>query len=616
MTAPALSLRQLCFTGPGKEPAVVKFTEGLNVIYGASDTGKSFVLEAIDFMLGGQAQLRDIPERVGYDRIALSIAPSNGGEFTLFRATSGGQFQLADGVHQTPPPGVDLQVLASKHAADNPDTVSAFLLRHIGLENRRVRVNKKNDTNSLSFRNLVHLCLVGEGDIQKQSSPIEGGQATQRTRELAVFKLLLTGVDDSAVVASTADAAATQSVSAKLDFVDELLESYRSRLEDDAVTNDELRDQVTHLENSLERSQAGLQSTEAQYRQLLERRSALRTRVEGGSERRTEIGELLARFALLDDHYRSDLNRLEGIREAGSLVVALSPTVCPLCGADTEHQQLGADCDGNVDQVVAAATAESAKIEKLRTELAQTVSQLRGEAQSFDRLLPRLRNELAGVENEIQQQSPDLLQMRASYTELVEKRSKVRAELALREQIADLESRREALENPSEGESAPTNGTTELPSVTLDRFSRKVEAILKAWHFPEAERVYFEEATRDLVIGGKRRGSRGKGMRAITHAAFTIGLLEYCREISQPHPGFVVLDSPLLAYREPEGTDDDLRGTDVQEQFYNYLAQWTNWQAIIVENVDPPQPIKNLDTALIFTKNNHRGRYGLFPYVD
>lgn len=82
---------------------------------------------------------------------------------------------MAEGVHQTPPPGVDLQVLASKHAADNPDTVSAFLLRHIGLENRRVRVNKKNDTNSLSFRNLAHLCLVGEGDFQKQSSPIEGG---------------------------------------------------------------------------------------------------------------------------------------------------------------------------------------------------------------------------------------------------------------------------------------------------------------------------------------------------------------------------------------------------------------------------------------------------------
>ena len=613
MSTSALSLRQLCFTGPGKAPALVKFSDGLNVIYGASDTGKSFVLEAIDFMLGGQAQLRDIPERVGYDRIALSIALSNGNDFTLFRAMNGGQFHLVEGVHQTPPPGVEPRTLMSKHAADNPGTVSAFLLGHIGLDNRRTRMNKKNETSSLSFRNLVHLCLIDEGDIQKQSSPIEGGQATQRTRELAVFKLLLTGVDDSSLVASTADAATTLSVAAKLDLVDELLDSYRSRLEDDAVTNDELRDQASRLENSLERSQTELQSTEAQYRQLVERRSAVRKRVEGGTERRTEIDELLARFALLDDHYQSDLKRLEGIREAGSLVAALSPTVCPLCGAETEHQQLGTDCDGNVDQVVAAATVESAKIEKLRAELAQTVSQLRYEALSFDRLLPRLHSELTGVENDIQEQSPDLFQMRASYTELVERRSKVRAELALREQIADLESRREALESASEREGSPANGNTELPSVMLDRFSRTVEAILKAWHFPEADRVHFDEATRDLVIAGKRRGSRGKGMRAITHAAFTIGLLEFCRESSRPHPGFVVLDSPLLAYREPEGTDDDLRGTDVQDQFYAYLAQWMDRQAIIIENVDPPDHIRKLDGAVFFTKSPKKGRYGLFP---
>ncbi|MGC1349937.1 MAG: hypothetical protein WA858_09170 [Xanthobacteraceae bacterium] len=32
-------------------------------------TGKSFILEALDFMLGAGADLRDIPERVGYDRI-------------------------------------------------------------------------------------------------------------------------------------------------------------------------------------------------------------------------------------------------------------------------------------------------------------------------------------------------------------------------------------------------------------------------------------------------------------------------------------------------------------------------------------------------------------------
>jgi DNA repair ATPase RecN len=60
-----LTLRHLCLTGPDKKPACVTFGHGLNVIYGASETGKSFIVEALDFMLGSSTELRDIPERVG-----------------------------------------------------------------------------------------------------------------------------------------------------------------------------------------------------------------------------------------------------------------------------------------------------------------------------------------------------------------------------------------------------------------------------------------------------------------------------------------------------------------------------------------------------------------------
>ncbi|ENI4023168.1 AAA family ATPase [Pseudomonas aeruginosa] len=54
---PEFSGFHLCFLGffgPNKEPACVSFGAGLNVIYGASNTGKSFIVEAIDFMLGGK----------------------------------------------------------------------------------------------------------------------------------------------------------------------------------------------------------------------------------------------------------------------------------------------------------------------------------------------------------------------------------------------------------------------------------------------------------------------------------------------------------------------------------------------------------------------------------
>ena len=85
------------------------------------------------------------------------------------------------------------------------------------------------------------------------------------------------------------------------------------------------------------------------------------------------------------------------------------------------------------------------------------------------------------------------------------------------------------------------------------------------------------------------RGARGKGLRAIRHAAFTLGLLAHCRSNRTPHPGFVIFDSLLLAYRESDGKEDDLRGTELKEQFYRYLQELTeDRQVIVVENTDPP----------------------------
>ncbi|MCB1882102.1 MAG: AAA family ATPase, partial [Gammaproteobacteria bacterium] len=64
-------LRYLAYFGPDRMPAEILFQPGLNVIYGSSETGKSLIVESIDFMLGQKDPVRDVPERKGYDRIRL-----------------------------------------------------------------------------------------------------------------------------------------------------------------------------------------------------------------------------------------------------------------------------------------------------------------------------------------------------------------------------------------------------------------------------------------------------------------------------------------------------------------------------------------------------------------
>lgn len=182
MSRTSLILRHICFTGPSKPPASLSFQRGLNVLYGASETGKSFVLESIDYMLGGNSSLRDIPERVGYDQIFLGIETENGEAFTFVRSTDRGAFYLFQGLHQQVPAGIDPVVLKAKHSSEDQENLSNLLLNKISMSNKRLKKNARCETKNLSFRDLVRLCLINEGDIQKQGTPIESGDLIEDAR--------------------------------------------------------------------------------------------------------------------------------------------------------------------------------------------------------------------------------------------------------------------------------------------------------------------------------------------------------------------------------------------------------------------------------------------------
>src|SRR5260370_24804123 len=88
--------------GPDRETAEFTFTKGLNILWGSSDTGKTFLVEAIDFMLGAGDALKDIPERAGYDRVLLGLTLA-GKDYTLHRSINLGALQLFDALLQDLP---------------------------------------------------------------------------------------------------------------------------------------------------------------------------------------------------------------------------------------------------------------------------------------------------------------------------------------------------------------------------------------------------------------------------------------------------------------------------------------------------------------------------------
>lgn len=606
MTNGYFQLRRIAYAGPDKTSDVA-FVSGVNVICGASDTGKSLLAESVDFMLGG-SDLREVPERRPYADIYLDVAIGADENWRFRRATSGGNF-AAKNLNDAE---AEEEVLRQQHAHDRTDNMSGFLLDKIGLRAKRILRSKRNaKTQSLSFRNLARLIIVQEGEIQQRGSPFWGGQYTLKTAELATIKLLLTGIDDSNVVTS----GRTEGDQTKqIELVDELISDIEVELTDSGKERAELEEQLGRLDTSIEARRESLDAAQRQLDTLLEQRREVVEYRTSVRNRLDEISDLLTRFDLLQEHYSVDLERLTAIQESGSMFAHVEAVPCPLCGAPPDAQQHEDACDGDVEVIVQAATAEIEKVERLRKELHKTVEDLKAEARTHEDSLKGNNAEYQQLNLQIQETvSPNVGEERSSFSELIETRSSVQRTVDLFVRADKLKERRLAMEQDSDEGGGSGEIVVGIPDVVAHEFSQKLSSLLKAWDFPGDCHVHFDKETTDFVIDGKPRGSRGKGLRAITHAAVTISLLEYCQEHELPHPGFVVLDSPLLAYFKPEGDDDALlQGTNLKERFYQYLVTHhsSESQIVIVENQHPPDTFLDRLNMTVFTGNPNEGRAG------
>ena len=291
---------------------------------------------------------------------------------------SGGNFQLSylsEGDDAAP------TTLKQNHAHDKIDNLSGYLLDKIGLLGKRILKSKaKGTTQSLSFRNLARLVIVQEGEIQQTGSPFWSGQYTSKTSEIATVKLLLTVLTTLRLCLMPIS---LPIVPTRSRLLTSFSLTYRQRLKTLAKIGKSWKGsskgwkvRSKHDAKNLSASQKALDKLVAKRRELFEEKQEV-------SDRLDEISDLLARFRLLAEHYDVDLKRLTAIQESGSMFAHVEQVACPLCGADPDAQHLDETCDGDVEAVVAAATAEIGKIQRLQAELDSTVADLIAESENF-----------------------------------------------------------------------------------------------------------------------------------------------------------------------------------------------------------------------------------------
>jgi hypothetical protein len=121
VTTLQLKLTHLTFIGTSVEPARVEFGPGVTLVRGPSDTGKSFIVDALDFMLGANA-LKEIPEREPYSTVLLGLELPDGEAVTVTRSVDGGNFGLYLSDVREGPLAVPDESLTPKHNAPQTRT--------------------------------------------------------------------------------------------------------------------------------------------------------------------------------------------------------------------------------------------------------------------------------------------------------------------------------------------------------------------------------------------------------------------------------------------------------------------------------------------------------------
>lgn len=609
MAITGFQIRRLTLVGRGVPNAEVQFREGLNVVSGPSDTGKTFIVQCIDYMLGGKDVPESIPEAARYETVRLALNLSDGDdEVVLERSIRGGDFKLVI-------PGKADRHLSAKHGAVDKDSASQYLLGLSALTEKKVRKNKQGATREVSFRDLARLILVDEETIISKTSPILTGQYITGTAESAVFRLLLTGVDDSSLISSEDPKVAKGRQAGKVEMLDLLLNQTKGRMAEMQLPGDvqAWQSKLAQIETLYETAQQELAVEQHNAVQLEGKRRAELSNLRRLESRSGVLRELQSRFALLEQQYFSDLRRLESIAEAGVRLGQMNEERCPVCGATAEHQEHEHQkAEAAPEDVAQSCLAEAAKIRLLISDLDLTRANNDSEIARLDELTIQAKELVREVSIQLTEMLKPrievvLLRLRESQA----KRDIYRRALELHGRVNELEGLLEGLGLVASGKGVELE-SARVRSDEAEAFSKEVESLLRAWHFPGLDRVTFSEGDQDIVISGRTRASHGKGVRAIAHAAFNLALLKSCIKAEMPHPGFVLIDSPLVVYREPD-TDEDGFSHDVKDAFYRSIAEeFCASQVIIFENEDPPSDLGEDANIIRFTGTSH-GRQGFIP---
>lgn len=394
--------------GDNVETVTIDFLDGLNLIGGASDTGKTYLYQLIDSLLGKRDLPKEIDEAQGYTQGVLELVVGTK-KFSFLRDLQNGKSYFFDKKIKGIVNLSDIDALNSKHNSDNSKkkSISNHLLDFMECSYTKVRKNSKGKLSAFSFRHFAHECMINEDIIYTSEPYFMAGQGNPvATSNKEAYLTSLSGIDDSLLIKFD-KALSSEKISGQISEIERQLKQYRNSLDTNKKYDDrgfeEINDEIKQCKSVIADYRSNISEYEKKRNDIVEQYRAI-------SQEVTYAKEISTRISLLKENYESDLKRIEFIDQASYYLEQCETFPCPICG------QITTTNNKKVEDVV---MLEQNKIHAKLDGLKDALNEARKEVNEKEEKKKELETHIARINNTIEKEVQPVLSKAISELEIL-----------------------------------------------------------------------------------------------------------------------------------------------------------------------------------------------------
>lgn len=613
-------ISNICVITDDGSVSEISLKDGLNIIYGPSNTGKSLIVDCIEFLTGskGRNDKNRNDESVSYKRlskpelkikeVSLSIVV-DGAEIKLHRDIEEPFINVVSKVC-----GIESGRYSINKGSKKTPAINKVWLRILGIYDEDIKIVMKSDGSlqGLTIRTFIHTFIINESRIVSENSVMKNGHGYVKNIPIpTVSSLIYLAADKSLALPQKEEGDSEDVIIAKKSTALQMYDRSISALADkkfvEMIETEDLRS-VSEIKEEIDKLLNEIGAAEDSLKYATEKSSLLAISLSEVEDKLAECLMLKNRYASLRSQYESDIRRLTFIAE-GDLHKDKLPKVehCPFCNGQLQLSQ-SKSC-------VEAAVAEVKKIEVRIADLRDADSEIDREINMLvgkkEYLVDERQKYQTLIRGDLQPQIEDLRKRLVSYTAAME-RAKVKEMLEAFTTI--LKEQYEAITAIDEGveENPKFNVMAAIDEYITEPLSKQIGSILQECNYYNYLYARFDPNLCDVVVNGADKMSQGKGFRAFLNAVMAIAIQEWLINCNVYPTHLLVMDSPILSLKEREEKVGTQIITDrMRSGLFTYLVKHqANRQTIILENEIPKIDYSGVN-LIHFTGKEGEGVYGL-----